>query len=372
MLSRRCSLLFPTLLALASSLTAHAAAPTVAHELFGRAADGATIDAYTLTNKHQATAKIITYGAILADLAIPNDKGELAHVVRQATFSEENYKRGFPQAAAIIGRVANRIANASFTLDGHDYALAANAKPHTIHGGVKGFAKVIWSAQPVDAASGTALRLTYTSADGEEGFPGKLVVTVTYTLTDNNTLRIDYAATTDKPTIVNLTNHAYFNLTGEGDVTDYVLAINADTTTAADTALIPTGEFSAAKNTPLDFTKANALGARVAQLGAGKRYDHNFVINRSGPGLVRAAHIADPKSGRALEVWTTQPGVQLYTSPLDAASAKNRFGFFCLETQHYPDSIHHPNFPTTVLRPGETFSSTTEFRFSAMQSAQAK
>jgi aldose 1-epimerase len=264
----------------------------------------------------------------------------------------------------IAGRVANRIAHATFTLDGHDYPLLANNGPHNLHSGPKGLGKVIWTGSPVDSALGAAVKLTYLSPDGENGFPGNLSVSVTYTLTDANVLRLDYSATTDKATPINLTNHAYFNLAGTGDVTDCVLTLNADRTTPADATLIPTGEIADVKGTPLDFTKPTALGARVAQLGAFKRYDNNFIITRDAPGLVRAASIADPKSGRALEVWTTEPGVQLYTSPLDEASAKDRFGFFCLETQHYPDSIHHENFPTTVLRPGETFSSTTEFRFS--------
>lgn len=351
------------------SLTAHAATPT--HEIFGRAADGTVIDAYTLANAHGAKAKIITYGAILADLQIPDRDGKLVHVVREATFSEANYKRGFPQAAMVPGRVANRIANASFTLDGHDYKLAANNGPHTLHGGLKGFGKSLWSGQPIESKAGGAVRLTYVSPDGEDGFPGTLTATVTYTLTDANVLRIDYGATTDKPTLINLTNHAYFNLAGEGDVTNYLLTINADRTTVFDATQIPTGEIVSVKGTPIDFTTSTALGARADQLpGRGKNYDHNFVINRTGPGLVRAATVVDPKSGRTLEVWTTEPGVQLYTSPLGPPPAgapdrpaTARFGFFCLETQHYPDSIHHEKFPTTILRPGETFSSTTEFRF---------
>ncbi len=364
-------LLLVLLFSVSRGLTTRAAEPSVRSELFGRAADGTTIGAFTLTNRSGAIAKIITYGAILADLQIPDREGKLAHVVRETVFSEQNYQRGFPQAAMIAGRVANRIANAKFTLDGHDYTLVANQGPHTLHGGRKGFGKTLWSGQPLDPVHGAAVKLTYRSADGEEGFPGNLTVTVTYTLTDANVLRIDYSATTDQPTVVNLTNHAYFNLAGEGDVTDYRLTLNADRTTPADATLIPTGEIVSVKGTPLDFTTPAALGARADQLGKSKRYDNNFVINRTGNepalsspnGLAQAARITDPKSGRMLEVWTTEPGVQLYTSPLDAAPAKDRFGFFCLETQHYPDSIHHPNFPTTVLRPGEMFASTTEFRF---------
>ncbi len=359
-----------------ASATAALAAPAT-HEVFGRAADGTTIDAYILTSPRGAKAKVITFGAILADLQIPDRDGKLVQVVREATFSEANYRRGFPQAAMVPGRVANRVANARFTLDGHDYTLAANNGAHTLHGGLKGFGKALWQGQPLESATGSAVRLTYISADGEEGFPGRLTATVTYTLTDANVLRIDYSATTDKPTIVNLTNHAYFNLAGEGDVTDYRLTIDADRTTVFDATQIPTGEIVSVKGTPVDFTTPTALGARADQLGSrGKNYDNNFVINRTGPGLVRAASISDPTTGRALEVWTTEPAVQLYTSSLSALPVSTpekpvppRFGFFCLETQHYPDSIHHENFPTTVLRPGETFSSSTEFRFSAATTA---
>lgn len=361
----------------ARAQTPPAAVPPVQHALFGRAADGTVIDVYTLTNSHGAVAKVITYGAILADLRMPDRDGQLASMVHETVFSEANYQREFPNAAIVVGRVANRIANARFTLDGHDYALAANNGAHSIHGGRKGFGRVLWQGQPLDATAGAAVKLTYLSVDGDEGYPGNLAVSVTYTLTDANTLRLDYRATTDKATPVNLTNHAYFNLAGEGDVVDDSLTLNADRTTVADATLIPTGEIVSVKGTPLDFTTPTALGARAALLGAAKRYDHNFILNRTAGGLVRAAHIADPKSGRAMEVWTTEPAVQLYTSPLDAApavsaverTASGRFGFFCLETQHYPDSIHHPNFPNTVLRPGETFSSTTEYRFAVTPTA---
>lgn len=339
-----------------------AAEPAVQRAEFGRGADGTVIEAFTLTNKHGAIAKVITYGAILADLQIPDRDGKLAHVVREITFSEQNYQRGFPQAAMVAGRVANRIANARFTLDGHDYMLIANNGPHTLHGGRKGFGRALWKGEP---AAGSAVKLTLLSPDGDEGFPGNLTASIIYTLTDDNTLRLDYGATTDKPTIVNLTNHAYFNLAGGGDVADYTFTIEADRTTAFDASLIPTGGLTPVKGTPLDFMTPTALGARAAQLGAAKHYDHNFVINRTAAGLVRAARVADPKSGRVLEVWTTEPGVQLYTSALGAPLAGGQNGFFCLETQHFPDSIHHPTFPTTVLRAGDTFSSTTEFRFSA-------
>jgi aldose 1-epimerase len=357
---------------------ARAAEPMVQRAEFGRAADGTVIEVFTLANQRGATAKVITFGAILADLRVPDRDGKLAGVVREIAFSQENFSRGFPQGGMVAGRVANRIANARFTLDGHDYQLVANNGAHTLHGGLKGFGKVIWRGQALDSAKAAAVRMTYLSPDGEGGFPGNLAVTVTYTLTDDNTLRIDYAATTDKPTPLNLTNHAYFNLAGGGDVLDTLLTLNADRYTVVDATLIPTGEIKSVKDSPLDFTQPAPLGARAGQLGASRRYDHNFVINRAdAAALVFAARAAEPRSGRVMEVWTTEPGVQLYTSPLGAApavsaverTAQGGVGFFCLETQHYPDSVHRPEFPSTILRPGETFRSTTELRFSVAPAA---
>jgi len=350
------------------AFVAPAATASVEKSEFGKLGDGTAIDAYTLKSKGGAEAKIITFGAIIADLRMPDREGNLASMVKTATFSEANLARNFPQAAMAVGRVANRIANASFTLDGKDYKLAANNGAHTLHGGRKGYGQVIWKAQPLDVKDGSAVKLTYHSVDGEEGFPGNLDVSLTYTLTDSNTLRLDYTATTDKATPVNFTNHAYFNLAGGGDVVDHVLMINADRYTVADATLIPTGEFAPVAGTALDFTKPLPLNAHVDQLPQRKSYDHNFVINRSGPGLVLAARVSDPKSGRTMEAWTTQPGVQLYTSSLGppaAGAPQPRVGFYCLETQHYPDSIHRLEFPNTVLRPGETFHEITEYRFSA-------
>jgi aldose 1-epimerase len=336
---------------------------------FGRTSEGAPIEAFTLTNDAGGTAKVITFGAILADLRVPDRDGKAVSVIKTATFSPENLARGFPQSGATIGRFANRIAQGKFSIDGVEYTVAKNIGQHHLHGGRKGFDKVLWRAEPVASAKEPAVKLTYLSADGEEGYPGNLSVTVAYTLTAENTLRIDYTATTDKPTAVNLTNHAYFNLRGEGDVLDHVLLLKADRYTAVDGALIPTGELAPVKGTPLDFTLAMELGARGDQLGGGKRYDHNFVINRGAgsAALVQAVRVLDPKSGRAMEAWTTEPGVQLYTSPLDGKQPPERAGFYCLETQHYPDSINQPNFPSTVLRPGETFRSTTEYRFSVVK-----
>lgn len=351
---------------LAFAVTAFAAAG-VGRSPFGRTSEGVEVEAFTLTNRHGATAKVITYGAILADLRVPDREGKLASVVREIAPSPQGFERGFRESGAVFGRFANRIANARFTLDGREVKITANAGAHHIHGGRKNFSRVVWKASAPRHDPAPSLELTYLSPDGEEGFPGNLTVTVTYTLTHDNTLRIDYRATTDKPTVVNLTNHAYFNLAGSGDVLDHSLEINADRFTAADADLIPTGEIKLVRDTPLDFTRPTPLGARVAQLGAGRRYDNNFVLNRAANATAAtfAARVRDPRSGRSMEVWTTEPAVQLYTSQLHAEGAAGRFGFYCLETQHFPDSPNHPNFPSTILRPGQTFQSTTEFRFSA-------
>jgi aldose 1-epimerase len=337
----------------------------VQRSLFGRMPDGTAIDCFTLTSGHGVVAKVITFGAILADLRVPDREGKLAGVVREVVASEQGFQRGFPSAGAVFGRVANRIARARFTLDGQEYQLAANNGPNHIHGGAKNFSRVVWQATLSDTPGVAAVSLTYLSVDGEEGYPGNLTTTVRYTLTEENTLRIDYTATTDRPTPINLTNHAYFNLAGDGDVLDHELTLNADRFTVVDDALIPTGELKSVKDSPLDFTKPTRLGARASQLAASRRYDHNFVINRreGDESLLLAARIFEPRSGRAMEVWTTEPGVQLYTSPLGDRPETDRVGTFCLETQHFPDSVNHPHFPSTILRPGQTYRSTTEFRF---------
>ena len=342
----------------------------VQRSVFGRTADGTVVDQFTLTNKRGAIARVITFGAIVADLRMPDRDGKLASVVREIQPSDQGFQRGFANAAAVFGRVANRIAGAQFVLDGKEYHVTRNLGAHQLHGGVKNFGKIVWQARPLGDANAPAVELTYISADGEEGFPGKLTTVVTYTLTADNTLRIDYRATTDQPTPINLTNHAYFNLAGGGDAVDHVLTLNADRYTVSDAELIPTGEIRSVADSPLDFRRPTALGARAAQLAPAQRYDHNFVLNRP-PGdttLQFAARVREPRSGRAMEVWTTEPGVQLYTSILTPPAANEpnpRLGFLCLETQHFPDSVHHANFPSTILRPGQVFRSTTEFRFSA-------
>lgn len=361
------TLIFGVLIAAVHPAPPAAQPPTeaVQRSHFGRMPDGTEIDCFTLTNRHGLVAKAITFGAILADLRIPDREGELASVVRDIVASEQGFQRGFPGAGAVFGRVANRIARARFTLDGQDYQLAANSGQNHIHGGGKNFSRVVWQATPSETPGVASVSLTYMSVDGEEGYPGKLTTTVRYTLTDQNALRIDYTATTDRPTPINLTNHAYFNLAGTGDVLDHELMLNADRFTVVDDALIPTGEIRSVKDSPLDFTRPTRLGSRAAQLAASRRYDHNFVINRreGDPSLLLAARVFEPRSGRVMEVWTTEPGVQLYTSPLGDQPLTDRTGTFCLETQHFPDSVNHPHFPSTILRPGQTWRSTTEFRF---------
>ena len=340
---------------------------TVERSVFGRTPEGALIEAFTLTNAHGLVARVITSGAILADLRVPDRDDRLAGIVREAVATEETLRRGFPESAAVYGRVANRISNARFTLDGHDYALAANNGPHHLHGGKVNFSRVIWQGSPLTTQNSAAVKLTYVSADGEEGYPGTLTTSVTYTLTDENILRLDYTATTDRATLINLTNHAYFNLAGSGDIVSHNLTINAARYTFAGADRIPTGEIKGVENSPFDFTRPTPVGARAEALGANPRYDHNFVINRrdGDASLLLAARVAEPQSGRVMEVWTTEPGVQLYTSILRDRPNPERPGTLCLETQHFPDSIHQPHFPSTVLRPGQTFRSTTEFRFSA-------
>jgi aldose 1-epimerase len=325
---------------------------------FGKLDDGTVVKQFVLRNAKGMTVKIITYGAIINEIQAPDRNGALTNVVLGTdALGRYTAARGGVPGAVVIGRVINRIAGARFTIDGAEYKLTANNGANQIHGGFKGFSSVVWSGQALPVSDHDAsVRLTYLSKDGEEGFPGNLNASVTYTLTDNNELRLDYAATTDKPTIINLSNHAYFNLAGGGDVLGQELWLNADRYTPQDAQLISTGEIVPVKGTPMDFTTPTLIGAHVNEnIQPRAIYDHSFVINGGGTSLVLAARAFDPQSGRVMEVRTTQPGVQLYTG---------RAGRFCLETQHFPDSIHHPNFPTTILRPGEKFESTTIYAFS--------
>jgi aldose 1-epimerase len=323
---------------------------------FGRMADGTVVRQFTLHNARGMVVRVITYGAIITEIQAPDRNGQMTNVVLGAD-SLERYTRGFT-AAAVIGRFANRIANARFAIGGVEYHVTPNAGKNHIHGGRKGFASVVWRAQPLpNGDHGVGVRLTYQCADGEEGYPGNLTARVTYSLNDRNELRLDYEATTDKPTPVNLTNHAYFNLAGGGDVMNHELWLAADRYTLADAQLIPTGEIGSVEGSPLDFTKPALIGARIGEIQPRSGlYDHNFVINGGGGSLVLAARVREPRSGRVMEMRTTQPGVQLYTGNGRA---------FCLETQHYPDSPNRPEFPSTILRPGQVFESTTTFAFSA-------
>ncbi len=326
----------------------------------GALPDGTPISQFTLRNRHGLVVQLISYGATLTSIQVPDREGHFTSVIRGAS-GLTPYLTGFNAPAPVIGRVANRIANARFTLDGAEYRLAANNGPHHLHGGLRGFAAVPWQGHIVPGRGGAGgVRLTYLSRDGEEGYPGNLQVAVTYTLTDDNELRVDYEATTDKATPINLTNHAYFNLAGSGDVLAQVLWLPMDRYTVADSGLIPTGEIASVRGTPLDFTTPSPLGARIAQLKpAPGGYDHNYVVART-PGRLRlAARLADPASGRVMEVRTTEPGMQLYTGN------HLNHGGVCFETQHFPDSVNHPAFPSTVLRPGKRFHSTTTFRFPA-------
>lgn len=323
---------------------------------FGKAADGSEVKLITLRNSNGMSAQIISYGAIIKEVRAADRNGHFTNVVL-STDSIEKYER-FGGPAAVIGRVANRIAGAEFELDGKTYKLPANSGKNTIHGGRKGFAQSVWTVEEVPQKPGeSSVKLTYLSKDGEQGFPGNLKASVTYTLTDKNELRLDYEAETDKPTIVNLTNHAYWNLAGGGSCLDNILWIPASKYTPADDELIPTGEIAPLKGTPMDFEEPTRIGERFAQLNPKLHgYDHNYILGEDGV-MKMAARLTEPKSGRIMEVRTTQPAVQLYTG--------NHLGntAVCLETQHYPDSIHHPNFPSIVLRPGETLKETTVFSF---------
>jgi aldose 1-epimerase len=343
----------------------------VKSELFGRLADGTPVDIYTLVNKAGIEARIMTYGAILVSLKLPDRNGNFADV-NLGFDTLEGYLGTHPYFGAIIGRYGNRIAKARFTLDGVEYHLAPNNNGNTLHGGVKGFDKVVWNAEAIQLADGVGLRLAYLSKDMEEGFPGNLSVTVVYTLTNANELRIDYEAETDKKTPINLTNHAYWNLKGEGngDILGHVLRLEADGITAVDSAanLIPTGEIVPAAGTPFDFTVPHAIGERIAKVEGG--YDHNFVLKSGGGELALAARAEEPERGRVLEIWTDQPGIQLYTGNFLDGTIEGKGGTayqkhfaFCLETQHFPDSPNHPNFPSTILEPGKKYRTTTVHKF---------
>ncbi len=343
---------------------------------FGKTKAGEPVDLYVLTNANGMEVAITNYGGRVVSLKVPDRTGKFADVVLGFD-NFDGYLGNDPYFGALVGRYANRIANGRFTLDGHEYHLAQNDGKNSLHGGLKGFDKRVWRAKDASANGVPAIQLAYLSADGEEGYPGTLTVTVTYTLTAKNELRIDYLATTDKPTVLNLSNHSYFNLAGEGhgDILSHLATIYADRFTPVDATLIPTGELASVAGTPLDFRTETAVGAHInadnEQIELGRGYDHNFVLNRTGGGLYMAARIVEPSSGRVMEVLTTQPGLQFYTGNfLDGTihgkggKVYGRRSAFCMETQHFPDSPNKPQFPSVVLNPGRHFTSTTVYRFS--------
>jgi len=349
---------------------------TLKKEVFGKTADGQGVDIYTLTNANGVEARITNYGGIVVSLKTPDRNGKMDDIVLGFDSLDE-YLKGHPFFGALAGRYANRIAKGRFTLNGVEYKLAVNNGENHLHGGIKGFDKVVWKARQVPAKDGVALELTHLSKDGDEGYPGNLSVTVVYSLTDKNELKIDYSATTDKDTVINLTNHSYFNLAGQGsgDILNHQMMINAKSFTPVDSTLIPTGELRNVTGTPFDFTQPTAIGARVSQeeeqLKFGQGYDHNFVVNGQSGVLRQAAKVSDPATGRVLEVLTTEPGVQLYIGNFlnemkgKAGKSYNRRHGFCLETQHFPDSPNKPSFPSTVLKKGGKYQTTTVFKFSA-------
>jgi len=343
-------------------------------ESFGTLPSGEEIQIYTLKNQNGLEARIMTYGGVVVSLKTPDRSGKLADVVLGFD-GLEGYAKGCPYFGAIVGRYGNRIGGAKFTLDGKTYTLAANNGPNHLHGGLVGFDKKVWSVKSADDSS---VVLALVSPDGEEGYPGTLSVTVTYTVTDANELKIHYEATTDKPTVCNLTNHSYFNLkdAGASPILDHEILINADRFTPVDATLIPTGELRPVEGTPFDFRAAHKIGERIEadneQLRFGGGYDHNFVLNRTGDGLEPAARVTEPVTGRVMEVLTTEPGVQFYTGNFLDGTLTGKGGVayqkrsaFCLETQHFPDSPNKPSFPSVTLRPGEKYDTTTVYRFSA-------
>lgn len=344
-------------------------------DTFKKNVDDRQTGLYILTNKNGSELTVTNYGAKIVSLMVPDKKGDFIDVVLGHNTIDEYMTSEEAYFGAVCGRTANRIANGQFTLDGETYQLAVNNGPNSLHGGIKGFNAVVWEVKEL---TDQRIELFYLSADGEEGFPGNLSVTVTYTLTDDNALDIRYKATTDKPTILNLTNHSYFNLSGQGDpcIGDHLLQLNADSYLPTDSTAIPYGEAQPVKGTPFDFTEPHAIGDRIdddfEQLHFGKGYDHNYLLNKknSEGEYARAGDCLSPKTGIKMEIYTTEPGMQLYTGNWMTGNFSGKLGkryparsAVCFETQHYPDSINHPDYPSVVLKPGETFESRTTYRF---------
>ena len=370
---------WPAMLAVvlgAGCATAPGTGGRMAEELYGRLSGGEPVHIYTLRNRQGAEARICNYGGIVVSLKVPDRQDQMGNVVLGYD-SLADYERSNPYFGCLVGRYGNRIAHGRFTLDGQTYQLATNNGPNHLHGGIKGFDKVVWKARPFQGPQGPALELGYVSKDGEEGYPGRLDVTAVYTLTEDNALRLDFTARTDKPTICNLTHHSYFNLRGAGrsSILDHEVMIHADRFTPVDSGLIPTGELRPVQGTPFDFRAPMAIGARIGQkdeqLAFAKGYDHNWILNKSKAGeLSLAARVEEPVSGRIMEVWTTEPGLQFYVENFlggpsvdkDGAPCQARIAF-CMEPQHFPDSPNRPEFPSAVLRPGDTYKNTIIYKF---------
>ena len=348
------------------------AALDVTTKPYGQTPEGQQVKLFTMTNSNKMQVGIIEYGGYITSIKVPDKDGKIDDVVLGFDNLDSYLKNGL---GGITGRFANRIANAKFKIDQTEYKVTKNAGPNHIHGGRKGFAKVVWKGETFNNKKEAGVRLTYLSKDGEEGYPGNLNVTVTYTLYEKNSLKIRYEATTDKPTVLNLTNHAYFNLAGagNGDIRDHQMRIFAEQYTIADKALIPTGQIKRVKNTPLDFTKTKTIGTDIDQLKETRGYDHNYVFDNKYRKLLPTAWIVDHSSGRKMTLWTSQPGMQLYTAnhfgEIQGRDSKtyNRHSGFCFETQHYPDSPNKPQFPSTVLRPGQKFRESTMFVFTTVK-----
>lgn len=340
---------------------------TIKKEIFGEI-DGKQVFLYTLKNINGITVKITNYGGIVTSIIVPDNTGKFGDVV--LGFNNLNdYLDGHPYFGAIVGRYANRISKGKFTLNGKEYSLAINNGTNHLHGGIKGFDKVIWNTEKIQNKGETGLRMSYFSKDGEEGFPGNLGVIVKYILTNKNELKIKYQATTDKPTPVNLTHHSYFNLAGKEDILDHKLTINADKYTEINKDFIPTGKLRSVKNTPFDFTSEKTIGEEISDVKGG--YDHNFVLNNFTGRVRKICKVHEPVNGRVMEVFSNQPGLQFYTGNFldgteigkNAQVYKRHYGF-CLETQYFPDSPNHPEFPSTILKAGETYRQTTIYKFS--------
>jgi len=346
----------------------------VSKEPFGKTTDGTPVDIYTLRNRNGVEARICNYGGIVVSLKAPDRNGQMGDVVLGFD-NLEDYIKSSPFFGCLVGRYGNRIARGKFTLEGKEYSLVTNNYPNALHGGTKGFDKVVWEGKSIASAQGPALELHYLSKDGEEGYPGNLSVTALYTLTDDNGLKLDYTATTDKATVINLTQHSYFNLAGKGDILNHVVRMPADKFTPVDSTLIPTGELKPVEGTPFDFRKPTAIGARIneadEQLKFGNGYDHNWVFNKPVGKLGLMARVSEPTTGRVLEVLSTEPGLQFYTGNFLDGSLKGKEGrvyqfrnAFCMEPQHFPDSPNHPQFPSVVLKPGQVYKNTIIYRVS--------